>query len=105
MGGLALKGVPQIPMKDVRVPTSPLPKKSSDFYYTFSAVKVKSTTDTSGVGTRKAIPAAFQGFAGERIQRIQPNNTDDGMVVEPTQLKNIDQKGFIFPKYLEDHPI
>ena len=49
--------------------------------YTFSAVKVKSTTDTSGVGTRKAIPAApkvrVEPVTRRCEKKIQRIKTDD----------------------------
>lgn len=58
----------------------------------FSAVKVKSTTDTSGVGTRKAIPVLWFVASNRRALDIKTKNTHPNFISENASNISITSK-------------
>merc|ERR1719510_145002 len=52
----------------------------SSYFAPFSKRQVRSTTDTSGVGTRKAMPVSFPFTAGSTLPTALAAPVDDGMM-------------------------
>merc|ERR1712232_383038 len=52
----------------------------SSYFAAFSMRQVRSTTDTSGVGTRKAMPVNFPFRAGRHLPTAFAAPVDDGMM-------------------------